>query len=68
MSPLQRWLGCGVVVHCPLNTVVVGLVAHQFQSVGDHIFENDREENLCGQGQVLGRAVSLQEAVHMAPG
>lgn len=34
-----------MVVHCPLNAVVVGLVAHQFQSVGGHIFENDREEN-----------------------
>lgn len=39
-----------VVGHCPLNTVaVVGLVAHQLQNVGGHIFENGRLKNLAGQ-------------------
>lgn len=39
-----------VVVHCPLNpAVIVGLIAHQLQNVGGHIFQNGGEANLAGK-------------------
>ena len=62
---LELW----VVVLCPVNlAVALGLIAHQLQNVGRHVFENGREVNLGGQVLVMGILVSLEVVIHMALG
>lgn len=61
-GPMRHVLVCS-----PLNPAATGgLVAHQPQNGGGHVFQNGREADLAGPAQGLGGLVFLQERLFVA--